>query len=361
MNNRRAVLSLTILASLCLVAWSVLAHEGEHHSPGGNGQPGNAPMSALGPTPCVNGTAGTFPCNKVDLASFLPIADIDGTNAAGVTANDIWGWTDALTNKEYALLGLSNGVAFVDVTNPTAPVYLGNLPAHGDDPDHRLWRSLKVYRNHLYAVSEIINHGLQVFDLTQLRGVTSPQTFAETAHYNNFSSAHTINVRRGDGLPVRRRSKPDPSRTPNVDTCPGATATRGGGLHMIDVHNPAAPAFAGCVNEDGYTHETECLIYRGPDVQHQGREVCFSSNEDTLTMSRRDEQVRALATLAHGLCGRGLHASGLADGRPAQFPHQRRVGRTKPTPREEQDDCVRRVRPRRTAQARNLRGLDPFD
>ncbi|HEV7891950.1 MAG TPA: choice-of-anchor B family protein, partial [Pyrinomonadaceae bacterium] len=284
MKTRRVVLSLAIFASLCLVAWSVLAHEGEHHSPGGNGQPGDAPMSALGPTPCVNGMAGTFPCNKVDLASFLPINDIDGTNAAGVTANDIWGWTDALTNKEYALLGLSNGVAFVDVTNPTAPVYLGNLPTHGDDPDRRLWRSLKVYRDHLYAVSEIPNHGLQVFDLTQLRGVASPQTFAETAHYDNFSSAHTINVDDETGFLYVAGSKPNPSRTPNVDTCPGATATRGGGLHMIDVHNPAAPAFAGCVNEDGYTHETECIIYRGPDVQHQNREVCFSSNEDTLTI-----------------------------------------------------------------------------
>jgi choice-of-anchor B domain-containing protein len=283
MNNRRAVVCLTILAALCLVAWSVLAHEGEHHSPGGNGQPGDAPMTAQGFTPCVNGMAGTFPCNKVDLASFLPIADIDGTNETNITANDIWGWTDSLTNKEYALLGLSNGVAFVDVTNPSAPVYLGNLPRTAAASDS-LWRSMKVYRDHLYAVSEAVGHGLQVFDLTRLRGVTSPQTFTETAHYDNFSSAHTINVDEETGYLYVAGSKPNPSRTPNVDTCPGATATRGGGLHMIDVRNPAAPAFAGCVNEDGYTHETECIIYRGPDVQHQGREVCFSSNEDTLTI-----------------------------------------------------------------------------
>ncbi|HVF66929.1 MAG TPA: choice-of-anchor B family protein [Pyrinomonadaceae bacterium] len=283
MKTRRVALPLAILASLCLVAWSVLAHEGEHHSPGGNGQPGDAPMSAMAFTPCVNGLAGTFPCNKVDLASFLPIADIDGTSAINITANDIWGWTDALTNKEYALLGLSNGVAFVDVTNPSAPVYLGNLPRTATSADS-LWRSMKVYRNHLYAVSEGAGHGLQVFDLTQLRGVNSPQTFAETAHYDNFTSAHTINVDEETGYLYVAGSKPNPSRTPNVDTCPGATATRGGGLHMIDVHNPAAPAFAGCVNEDGYTHETQCLTYRGPDVQHQGREVCFSSNEDTLTI-----------------------------------------------------------------------------
>jgi choice-of-anchor B domain-containing protein len=276
--------SLAILSALCLVALSVLAHEGEHHSPGGNGQPGGAPLAAQGFTPCVNGTAGTFPCDKIDLASFLPIADIDGADAPDITANDVWGWTDPLTDREYALLGLSNGVAFVDVTNPTAPVYLGNLPRTAAAADS-LWRGMKVYRNHLYVVSEAAGHGLQVFDLTRLRSVASPPvTFGETAHYDNFSSAHTINVDEETGYLYVAGSKPNPNRTPNVDTCPGATATRGGGLHMIDARNPSAPAFAGCVNEDGYVHETECLIYRGPDAQHRGREICFNSNEDTLTI-----------------------------------------------------------------------------
>src|SRR5919107_1682007 len=139
MSTRRIVIPIALLSVLGLAVWSALAHEGEHHSPGGNGQPGGAPLTAMANLPCVNGTAGTFPCNKVDLAALLPVADIDGTPNAGVTANDIWGWTDPLTDKEYALLGLSNGVAFVDVTNPTAPVYLGNLPTHGDDPDRRIW------------------------------------------------------------------------------------------------------------------------------------------------------------------------------------------------------------------------------
>ena len=282
MSSRRAVVSLAILSAACLVAWSTLAHEGEHHSPGGNGQPGDTPLTALGFTPCVNGRAGTFPCNKVDLASLLPVADIDGTDAAGVTTNDVWGWTDALTGREYALLGLSNGVAFVDVTSPSSPVYLGNLPGHTVDS---LWRGLKVYRDHLFVVSEAANHGMQVFDLTRLRNVQSPPViFNETAHYNHFGSAHTINVNEETGYLYVAGSRPGANRTPNVDTCPGATATRGGGLHVIDARNPAAPAFAGCVNDDGYVHETECVVYRGPDAEHRGREICFNSNEDTLTI-----------------------------------------------------------------------------
>jgi choice-of-anchor B domain-containing protein len=276
MSNRRFIAAFTLLFAASLAVWSARAHEGEHHSPGGNGQPGDAPLAAMSNTPCVGGFAGTFPCNKVDLAALLPLADIDGDTAA-VNANDIWGWTDPLTDKEYALLGLSNGVAFVDVTNPTAPVYLGNLPRHSSDS---LWRSVKVYRNHLFVVSEAVDHGMQVFDLTQLRGVASPpQTFAETAHYNNVSRTHTIAVNEETGYAYLAGSRPPATgRTVGVDTCGGL------GLHVVDIRNPAAPAFAGCVDQDGYTHETQCVIYRGPDAQHQGREVCFSANEDTLTV-----------------------------------------------------------------------------
>ncbi|HEX8559138.1 MAG TPA: choice-of-anchor B family protein [Pyrinomonadaceae bacterium] len=282
MKTRKILLVAAPLFAACFAVWTAGAHEGEHHSPGGNGQPDGAPLSAMADTRCVGGKAGTFPCNKIDLAALLPTADIDGTTAGGVIANDIWGWTDALTDREYALLGLSNGVAFVDVTNPTAPAYLGNLPRHNADS---LWRSLKVYRDHLYVVSEAAGHGLQVFDLRQLRNVAAPpQTFAETAHYNNFGSAHTVAVNEETGFLYVAGSRPSPGRTPNADTCPGETATRGGGLHVIDVRDPAAPAFAGCVNEDGYTHETQCVVYRGPDAQHWGREVCFSANEDTLTI-----------------------------------------------------------------------------
>ncbi|HEX7315324.1 MAG TPA: choice-of-anchor B family protein [Pyrinomonadaceae bacterium] len=279
MSMRRIVIPIAFFFALSLAVWSSLAHEGEHHSPGGNGQPNDAPLTAMTNLPCVNGMAGTFPCNKVDLAALLPVADIDGTTATGVTGNDIWGWTDPQTDKEYALLGLSNGVAFVDVTNPTAPVYLGNLPTHGDDGG-RLWRSVKVYRNHLFVVSEIVDHGMQVFDLTQLRNVTSPPvTFSETAHYNNVSRTHTIAVNEETGYAYLAGSRPPATgRTVGVDTCGGR------GLHVVDIRNPTAPAFAGCVDEDGYTHETQCVIYRGPDAQYQGREVCFSANEDTVTI-----------------------------------------------------------------------------
>ncbi len=286
MRLRKAFVLLAVLSAASLGVWTLHAHDGEHHSPGGNGQPGDAPLSAQGLTPCVGGMAGTFPCNKVDLAALLPVADIDGTDAAGITANDIWGWTDPQTEKEYALLGLSNGVAFVDVTAPSSPVYLGNLPRRSADS---LWRSVKVYRDHLYVVSEAVDHGMQVFDLTRLRGVTTPQTFTETAFYNNVGRAHTIAINEETGFAYIAGSRPGPGRTPGVDTCSDRVQDASGrvtgrGLHVVDVRNPAAPAFAGCVDDDGYVHEAQCVVYRGPDGQHNGREICFNANEDTLTI-----------------------------------------------------------------------------
>src|SRR5215210_6769940 len=312
MNIRRIVIPLALLFVLSLAVWSALAHDGEHHSPGGNGQPNDAPMAAMSNMPCVNGMAGTFPCNKVDLAARLPVGDIDRTTSARVTANDIWGWTDPQTEKEYALLGLSNGVAIVDVSNPTAPVYLGNLPRTAASADS-LWRSLKVYRNHLFVVSEAVGQGLQVFDLTQLRNVQSPPVvFNETARYDNFGRAHTLAIDEETGYAYAAGSRPGAGRTIGVDTC-------GTGLHMVDVRDPAAPKFAGCVDSDGYVHETQCVIYRGPDAQYQGREICFNANEDTLTIVDVTDKAAPVQLSRTPYAGSGYTHQGWLTGDHARF------------------------------------------
>ena len=52
----------------------------------------------------------------------------DTINSETVQLNDIWGWIDPETAQEYAIVGLTNGVSFVDVTLPSEPVYVGHLP-----------------------------------------------------------------------------------------------------------------------------------------------------------------------------------------------------------------------------------------
>lgn len=217
-------------------------------------------------TPCIGGMAGQFQCQNVDLMSALPLGQIGGGEG-----NDIWGWTDPTNNREYALVGRTNGTAFVDVTDAINPVYLGNLPSHTSDS---IWRDIKVYNNHAFIVSDYNgNHGMQVFDLTQLRNVQSPPaTFTETAHYGNIGSAHNIAINEATGYAY---------------IIGGSSGTQecAGGLHMVNIQNPTAPTFAGCYADDGYTHDTQCVVYNGPDTEHQGKEICFSSNEDTLTIT----------------------------------------------------------------------------
>ncbi|MBX2820917.1 MAG: choice-of-anchor B family protein [Rhodothermaceae bacterium] len=213
--------------------------------------------------PCDNGMADRYPCASVDLMAHVPIASMGGSN--NTSGNDIWGWTDPGSGREFALVGLSTGTAFVEVTNPTQPIYLGSLATHTSSST---WRDLKVHDGYVYIVSEARNHGMQVFDLSQLLTVQSPpETFSATAHYDGFGSAHNIAINEKSGVAYAVGSS----------TCSG-------GLHFISLENPASPKNLGCFSQDGYTHDAQCVIYEGPDEDYQGREICVNSNEDTITI-----------------------------------------------------------------------------
>jgi choice-of-anchor B domain-containing protein len=243
---------------------------------------GEVPQEPLSGQACAGGTAGPFPCENVDLESFMPLGSIGGGQL-----NDIWGWTDPATGNEYALVGKTNGTAFVDITDERAPRYLGDLPSHQPaETIFNVWRDIKVYRDHAYVVSEEPAHGMQVFDLTRLRGVSEPRTWTEDAHYS-FVLDGTASF-----LPPSTRILNPPDNAHNIAIneqsgfayAIGTSTCGGGGPHMIDIREPKDPKFAGCVSEDGYTHDTQCVNYSGPDERFAGREICFSSNEDTVTL-----------------------------------------------------------------------------
>ncbi|MFL2511088.1 MAG: choice-of-anchor B family protein, partial [Candidatus Neomarinimicrobiota bacterium] len=111
---------------------------------------------------CNGGVAAGFSCNEIDLMSFVDKTEIGGSSTTSL--NDIWGWTDSQTNKEYALVGMSNGTSFVDISNPENPIYIGRLPTQTNNSS---WRDIKVYQNYAYIVSEASGHGMQIFDLTE--------------------------------------------------------------------------------------------------------------------------------------------------------------------------------------------------
>ena len=222
-------------------------------------------QQALASIPCDEtlGMAGPYPCQNIDLLGFVPT-----TTLVGSTGADIWGWTDPVTGQEMAIQSLSNATAFVDVSDPANPIFLGHLPA---PVPNILWRDAKVHNNHAYIVGDgdfVLPHGLQIFDLTQLRDVTtSPAIFADTARIPTFGNAHNIAINEDTGF----------AYVVGSNLCSG-------GLLMMDLQNATNPSVAGCYSADGYTHDTQCVIYNGLDADHQGREICFNSNEDTLTI-----------------------------------------------------------------------------
>ena len=237
------------------------------------------PRVTGGAVECVNGMAAAFNCSSnIELQAFLPINEIGG--GRGVGLNDIWGWTDPQTGREYALVGRTDGTSFVDVTDPTNPRFLGDLPMTSG-AQANAWRDIKVYNDHAFIVADGAGpHGMQVFDLTRLRNVqNTPATFTEDARYDRIASAHNIviNEESGTAFAVGVNS--------GGEVC-------GGGLHMIDIREPKNPTFQGCFSDPrtgnagtGYSHDAQCVTYAGPDQQYRGREICFGSNETAISIA----------------------------------------------------------------------------
>lgn len=207
------------------------------------------------PQPCVAGSAGGFyACKDIDLAARL---DLDTLSAS--VASDVWGWTDGQTGREYAFAGVNNGTAIVDITAPYCPVYLGKLPTQTENAS---LRDIKVIGDYMYVVAEADYHGLQIFDLTQLRNVANPpQTFSATALYDGHGRAHNV--------------------VADIDTgfiYSVSTSSCNGGLHIVDVTDPLSPSQAGCYGGVSNIHDAQCVVYAGPDAEHSGKELCIIAN-----------------------------------------------------------------------------------
>ena len=259
MNNLTQLLRRAMLSALVVVAFATMA---------------------TAQSPCVNGlAAGLYPCDNIDLYATMGVNQVGGGDM-----NDIWGWTDPLDGKEYVLLGRTNGTAFIDISNPTTPVYLGNL---NTNTVSSLWRDIKVYGNYAFIVSEAGGHGMQVFDLTKLRNVNNPPVnFSADAVYTGFGNAHNIVINEAT------------ARAYGV-----GTNTASGGLHIVDISNPLNPTILGTFSQDGYTHDAQVVTYIGPDAQYQGKEIAFACNENTITIVDVDDPTDATLISTEGYSG----------------------------------------------------------
>ena len=229
---------------------------------------------------CVNFKADgyDYPCSNIVLESFVPNRDLYG--GASTTCNDIWGWTSPDTGIEYALIGLEEATSFVSLEDPNNPVVLGILPTHSDNPS--IWRDIKTYGNYAFIVAEASEHGMQVFDLSQLDNVNLDADadaddndwfnnwlwFDESAHYDSIDTVHNLFINEDSGFAYLVGGNGQIS-------CES-------GLHMVNITDPLNPEFAGCYADQGYTHDVQCVIYDGPDTNYVGQEICFACNEDKL-------------------------------------------------------------------------------
>lgn len=204
--------------------------------------------------------AGGFPCEGYDLISQVSLATMGSSRA-----NDSWGWTDPMDGKEYAIVCLNEATAFIDISDPLNPVYLGKLPTQGSSST---WRDAKTYNNHAFIVSEDPGHGMQVFDLTRLRNVNNPPViFTNDAHFTGFGGTHNIVINEDTGYAYAVGSN-----------------QFSGGAYFVDIQDPLNPVAAGGYAGEGYTHDAQVVVYTGPDTDYTGQEIMIGSNEDELVI-----------------------------------------------------------------------------
>ncbi|PIQ62780.1 MAG: hypothetical protein COV99_05125 [Bacteroidetes bacterium CG12_big_fil_rev_8_21_14_0_65_60_17] len=233
-----------------------------------------------GTVPCERDRADQFPCTDVNMVSFLSRSDVGAKR--GIQMSDVWGWTDPETDREYALIGRTDGLSIVDLTDAEHPVFVGDLPKTAT-ANQSLWRDVKTYKNYAYVVADGAGaHHVQIFDLTRIRDVDPadmPVTFTEDNIYKGVYSSHNIVINEETGFAYA------------VGSDSGGEAC-GGALHMMDLSDPLNPTFAGCFNDpstgrggSGATHDAQCVLYRGPDSDYTGREICLSSNGTALSIA----------------------------------------------------------------------------
>jgi choice-of-anchor B domain-containing protein len=236
---------------------------------------------------CVDGLAGEYPCKNVDLMSFIPNSEM----MVGNNVNDVWGWTSPTTGQEFVMLGGFEGTAFIDITDPVNPIFIGFLPTHTVGS---LWRDIKVYNNYAFIVSEAGSHGMQVFDLTILEQIEiTPVTLVETAYYGAFGKAHNIAINEETGFAYAIGSN-----------------TFAGGLHIVNIQDPLNPVIAGGFDADGYTHDCQAVLYSGPDSDYSGQEIVFACNTDALTIVNVQDKTDCYLIATEGYAGVGYTHQG---------------------------------------------------
>ena len=234
-----------------------------------------------GAAACVDGMAANYECQNVDLLFHIPLNEFSSRPGS---ANDIWGFQDLNDQREYVLIGLQNGTAVVDVTEPTAAREIGTIAGMSST-----WRDIKVYqyfdagssryRAYAYVTTEA-RQGLQVIDLTEL---PTRVTLANTI--NDFSNAHNVYLANTDystGISL-------PGVEPYL-VVSGATDRNNGAWRLLGLSSPSAPSvLLASPAGTGYIHDASSVVIEDARTSecadnHNPCEVLIDFNENTVDL-----------------------------------------------------------------------------
>ena len=184
-----------------------------------------------------------FPSNGVQLLSWLPISQFGAQNT---TASTVEGYVSP-GGHEFAIVGVSDGTGFVDVTDPGNAQIVGFIGSVTS-----LWRDIRVYQHYCYTVSEG-GGGIQVIDMGQIdSGIV---TLVGNVNTPGSASTHTVFLNQDSGYIYR---------------CGGGSTL---GLRIYSLTNPASPTFVGTALTSRYVHECQVVNYTvGP---YAGKEIAF--------------------------------------------------------------------------------------
>ena len=256
---------------------------------------------------CRDGKAGIFDCRGLDLMHWMKLGDF---STHPTSANDIWGFKDLNTGREYAIIGLRNGAAVVDVTHPRQPVEIGTITGPSST-----WRDMEVlqfydpaaqrWKAYAYCVADATVQGLQIIDLTGL-----PDSIALANTYTRFSSAHTIhmsNVNRSTGVALHGLKPYLYIEGSNLN---------GGAFRTLDVSNPVSPVeVIRPARNQQYAHDATSFVLRGARAAqctagHDPCEVYVDYNENTVDLWDTTDKANPMRLSSTPYSGSGYTHSG---------------------------------------------------
>ncbi|HEX9636274.1 MAG TPA: choice-of-anchor B family protein [Acidobacteriota bacterium] len=202
--------------------------------------------------PCRRGMSdGVYPCRNVNLQARLALNDFPGRPER---AGNLWGYSDPKDGREYALVGLSNGTAVVEISEPTAPRLVGLVAALSSsfrEPRVYAYINKRGQRGAVaYVATEASGSGLQVIDLSRL-----PDSVRLARVDRDIDTAHTLHV-----------SNVDPATGLAVDGLAPALYAQGIrpgiGLAAFSLRRPKNPRRLGTY-ADNYVHDIYAHRFSG--------------------------------------------------------------------------------------------------